>query len=440
MGHIARLKLLGWSDRIIRRNPLYYPRARELLARFDALAPPAQREWRRQRLRRLLDAAAHTRYGQRHGGSSFLGDWPLLEKEALRARARDFLTPSGWLGVAAATSGTTGTPLELRRSLGSIAYEQAVLDRIIEWMGVPRAARAAVLRGDDVKPLSERQPPYWRLANGGRRLIFSSNHLDRESVGAFIEALRAYAPDVLLAYPTVLASLCSLMLERGESLPIPVTVCSSEVLTAEMSSLAQAVLGTRVLDYYGQAERVGFAWGDPHGGYRFEPTYSVNELRHVESTEDAEVYELIGTTLWNTAMPLVRYRTGDQFLLARGTSAAAVADGLESFRGIVGRSGDYLISPSGAHLMGIDHIPRSVPHLVRAQFVQESLDEVTLRVIPAPGFDEACRRLLLAHARRKLPPEMRLTIETTAELLRNASGKAPLVVRRLPGSERALHP
>ena len=109
----------------------------------------------------------------------------------------------------------------------------------------------------------------------------------------------------------------------------------------------------------------------------------------------------------------------------------AVASGRESFLGVLGRSGDYLIGPSGVRLVGIDHIPRGVPNVIRAQFIQESADDVTLLVIPAPGFGEAQRRLLLEQAARKLPPSMRVRIETTNRLLRNASGKTPLVVSDL---------
>jgi phenylacetate-CoA ligase len=436
MGHIALLKRLRLSDHLIRRNPLYYPRARRLLAKFARLQRVAQNEWRMRALRGLLAAAGHSAYGRARGAPPVLADWPILEKESLRDEPEAFLAPGSWVTVAAATSGTSGVPVNLKRSLASIAYEQALLDSLLEGMGlVPGRCRAAVLRGDDIKSPADRSPPYWRVANAGRRLIFSSNHLDVHTVGDFVGALRAYAPEAIFAYPTVLASLCALMLARGDALSVPVTVCSSEVLTRELARLAANMLGTRVLDYYGQAERVGFAFGDPERGYRFEPTYSINELRLAESAGDADVYELVGTGLWNRAMPLVRYRTEDRFLLEKGSAPAEVADGLAPFYGIIGRSGDFLISPSGARLMGIDHIPRSVPHLVRAQFIQESPEAVTLLVIPAPGFDESSRRLLLTHASLKLPPSMRVSIEITSELVRNSSGKAPLVVRRFGQAE-----
>ena len=433
MAHlIARLKRLDFSDRLLRRHPLYYPRARRELDAYERLDQEARRDWQHQAVRRLLQAAGRSEYGRKLGSPRYLGDWPILEKDAVREHPQSLLTGVGLITAPASTSGTTGTPLSLRRSVASVAFEQAVLDGLVARAGVdPARCRGAVLRGDDVKSPADCSPPFWRLANGGRRLVFSSNHLDAQTLGAFIEALRGYGPQVLFAYPTVLESLCTLMLARGLTLPVPLTVCGSEVLTGETCELARQALGTRVISYYGQAERVAWADGDPAQGYRFLPSYGVVELRFVESQADGDIYDVIGTGLWNHAMPLVRYLTGDRIRLRAGASAAAVAEGRESFPDILGRSGDYILAPSGARLLGIDHIPRDVPHVVRAQFVQEAADTVTLLILPAPGFDDECRRLLLEHARLKLPPSMTLRIETTDRLVRNRAGKAPLVIRQV---------
>ncbi len=429
---VSSLKLLASADRLIRRNPLLYRRIGAELDAFEALDVAGRRAWRDRRLRQILNAARRSEYGRKVGAPDFLGDWPILEKDPLRQNPDSFLTVPQWQTVSASTSGTTGMPLKLRRSFSNVVYEQHVLDRLLRSNGVdPERVKAAVLRGDDVKSPADRQPPFWRLANGGRRLVFSSNHLDSETIGSFVEALRDYAPDVIFAYPTVLDSLCSLMLQRGDHLKVPLTACGSEVLTRETVDIARSALSTRVVGYYGQAERVAWAYGDPYTGYHFLPTYSINELRFVESAEDADIYEIIGTGLWNHAMPLVRYRTGDQIRVRKGSTPAAVAEGRESFLSVIGRSGDYIVGPSGARLLGIDHIPRNVPHVVRTQFIQESPESITLLVVPAPGFNEESRKLLLQHASLKLPPSMRIRIETTARLVRNGSGKAPLIVRKL---------
>lgn len=445
---IASFKRLGFADRFVRRNSLLYDRIERQLEKFERLAPEERQRWRRLRLERMLRAARRTAYGRALGFHGSLGgpcrplqQWPLLDKETVRDRRGDFLTSSAAFAVSASTSGTSGIPLRLKRSVPSVIYEQVMFDRLLARAGVdPLRCRAAVLRGDDVKDPADREPPYCKLANEGRRLIFSSNHLDRGTVGHFVEQIREYRPDLLLAYPTVLESLCVLMLERGLEVAVPLTVCASEVLTRHTAELARSALRTRVLGHYGQAERVGWAAGDPATGYRFDPTYSINELLPTEGEPDdpdAEVYELIGTGLWNRAMPLVRYRTGDRIRVRRGSDLIAVAEGRETFLDVIGRCGDFLVSPTGARLMGIDHIPRGVPHVVRTQFIQESPERVRLLVVPAAGFGEEPLQLLRAHAALKLPPSMTLSIETTDRLERNGSGKAPLVIRRFPSGAAA---
>jgi phenylacetate-coenzyme A ligase PaaK-like adenylate-forming protein len=430
MALAARLKRFGLSDHLIRRNPFFYRAATRALNKLETATPAQRKQWLERRRDEILGVARDTAYGIRIGGPRRFADWPILEKETLRSYPDDFVSGAARFTVGAATSGTSGTPLKLRRSLASIAYEQAVIDRCVARAGAdPERCRGAVLRGDDIKPLADRAPPFWQPANGGRRLLFSSNHLSRATLKDFVGALRDYAPDVLFAYPTVLDSLCTLMLERGERLQIPLTVCSSEVLSHATAEQAARALGTRILDYYGQAERVAFASGNPIDGYRFEPSYSVNELRRVAADEHGAEYELIGTTLWNEALPLVRYRTGDRVRLALGDDPEAVARGEQTFLAIIGRSDDVLVAPAGTRLTGIDHIPRGVPGIVRAQFIQESPTSVRLLVIPAADYSERSRDLLLEHAALKLPPEMKVQIETTCELVRMPSGKAPLVIR-----------
>ncbi len=435
MALIAKLKNLSLSDRFVRRNPLLYARLRRELERFDRLDPQGRMEWQQERLRRLLAAARRSAYGSRIRGGQSPADWPILEKESIREAPDAFLVRPRWRTVGASTSGTSGTPLQLRRSFENVVYEQLTLDRMVAAAGLsPTQCRGAVLRGDDVKSQADRAPPFWQLANGGKRLLFSSNHLDADSLGHFVAALRDYAPQVLFAYPTALESLCSLMLKRGDQLQIPLTVCGSEVLSKVTCDLAQAALHSTVIGYYGQAERVAWAGGNPDTGYRFDPSYSVNELRRVGCEDDLDTYEVIGTGLWNDAMPLVRYRTGDQIRARRGSDPVAIAEGRETFASISGRSNDYIVAPSGAHLIAINHIPRGVPHVVRMQLVQDSVDSVTMLVMAGPGFDEESRRLLLEHASVKLPPSMRIRIETTNQLLRNRAGKAPLVIRRIDGA------
>jgi phenylacetate-CoA ligase len=431
----ATVKRTVVGDSLVRRMPLWYKPA---LRTFEYLSRASLEERRRfceRRLKIVLAAARRTPYGRRVRGTLHLHDWSLLDKEPLRTCPRDFLRAPAWLTVPASTSGTTGLPLKLFRSYASISAEQAAIDWLYFARGYdPRRLRFAVLRGENIKAPSDRTPPFWRWDASGKRLVLSSNHLSADTIEHYYQILAEFAPDCLFAYPSVLESLCQLLLRHEKCLRIPLVVCSSEMLTDSTRPLAQQVLHAELIDYYGQAERVTFAYSFEQGAYYFLPGYAWTELVPVQQEPDGVVYEIVGTSLWNLAMPLVRYRTGDCIKLPAsiGESALeAICFGLTPFEKILGRSGDVLIAPDGTVLTGIDHIPRDVDHVVRMQVIQEQPDYVRILVIPDEGFTESDRQQILANARLKIPESMEISVELVESLERTAQAKTPFVIRRI---------
>jgi phenylacetate-CoA ligase len=405
---------------------------------LEQAALEERKAYTHQRLRAILSAAAKTPYGRKYAGKP-IEEWPYLDRQQVRDCPGDFILGPTWTGSCATTTGTTGTPLRLCRSLRNVVNEQVRIDTLFLQAGVnPYKARVAVLRGDDIKSPSDTSPPYWILANAGKRLIFSSNHLSSKTIAFFHQALTEYAPDCIAAYPTMLASLCDLLRRFDLQLRVPLVMCSSEVLTTEIWHTAEEVLGARVVDYYGQAERVAFAVAFQPEMYVFLPGYAYVELLPAGEEPDAKLYEVVGTNLWNSKMPLVRYRTGDLLRLPNTGCAwdiELLRYGLQCFPGIVGRQGDYLIRPDGAPIMGIDHIPRGVDHVLRTQVIQEDLHTVRILVLPGPGFSEVQVRQLLHNASIKIPPEMKVNVEVVEQLEQGSQAKTPFVIRRFEAKQ-----
>jgi phenylacetate-CoA ligase len=430
----SKVKRTVLGDQVVRRMPLWYNPALHMLDTLSVVSIEERRAFGEVRLRHILQAAQKTAYGRQCGGGLQLSTWPLLSKEQVRSHPEVFLTVPAWLTVPASTSGTTGTPLKLYRSFPSIAVEQAVLDWLWRAAGLdPRRVRYAVLRGENIKPPHETAPPFWLVDLGGRRMVFSSNHLNAKTLPHFREALQRFQPECLFAYPSCAESLCRLLLSEGEPLHIPCCITSSEQPSLHLARLLQEALGARWVDYYGQAERVAFAYALQPGEYYFLPSYAIVELIPVAESGDDILYEIVGTSLWNRAMPLVRYRTGDLVRLPKSLGEREVEEicwGLRPFGGVEGRMGDYLLSPEGGVLMGIDHIPRDVDNVVRMQVIQERPDLVRILVIPDKGFSEQNIAQIQHNVALKLPPSMQVTIEVVDELERTAQNKTPFVIRR----------
>jgi phenylacetate-CoA ligase len=394
----------------------------------------ARREWTRSRLEEVLWSARRSSYGQRVRGTKDLQTWPLLAKEQVQAVPSAFCASSRMLTVKATTGGTSGAPLQLFRSLRSIVFEQAGLDWMASRLGIDaRSARCAVLRTDSIKDPNDFRPPYWVRANGGRRLVFSSSHLNFATIGAYGDAMNAFKPDILMAYPSSLEALC-LQLERsGRELRIPRVICSSEVLQPAVWQEAQRRLGCALLDYYGQAERVAFAYAVQQSEYRFLPGYAYVELHPMEEADDQRTYEIVGTPLWNPSMSLIRYRTGDLIRLPSAWGAAeleALTLGAKTFSGVLGRSGDILITPEGVKVTGISHFHRDVPNVMRIQVIQESPREVTILVLAAASYSSRDEARLMQNVRRKLPQSISVEIRRSDALERTARGKTPFVIHR----------
>lgn len=444
MPFAERLRTSRLGDILFRRMPGIYGRKAALIAHIeDAPEGPERARQIDSFLQRTLQRASASRYGQQIGGgpllASSLENWPLLDKNTLRAASDQISMQTRLPRARAQTGGTTGVPLSLTRSLGSLIYEQALIDMIARRAGTSwDGASIAVLRGDSIKDPTDMTPPYWVTRRGGRELVMSCNHLTAATVGAYVQELHDFAPDILWVYPTGLQAL--LHHARAQNLTLPqvsLVFSSSEVLSDHLHVLAQQVLGAQVCDFYGQAERVCASYAFTLGEHYFLASYGAVELifdheGQIDGIGAFDHYRIIATPYHNEAMALIRYETGDYARIPRGlddVERMQIAKGLRPFLGVTGRQGDYLVSPDGAHLMGIDHIPRGIPHVAQMQFVQERADQVEVRVVPLEGYGQQVRDHILRNAAAKLPIGMQISITEHPSARRTVRGKAPMIFR-----------
>ncbi len=426
-----KTQLLG--ERLVRRNPLYYPAAVRTFFALQKASLEERRAFTERRLKAVLRAAARTPYGRPFRNRP-LEEWPLLDKDRVRGHEHEFLTRPAWLTSQGSTGGTMGIPLKLYRSLQSICYEQATYDYPLLKRGLnPLRLRIAVLRGDNVKDPSDFTPPFWRFTNGGQKLILSSVHLAEKTVSHYYAILKEFRPDCLFCYPATLEPLCLLLSQRGYDLHIPLVIATSEAMSSQARRLAAEVLKADVLHSYGAGERVAFAWSERPDEYYMFAGYGWVEFVPVERETDSILYEIVGTGLWNLAMPLVRYRMGDFVRLPASMTEAEIEEirwGIRPFEGVLGRADDeYLLSPDGVHIVGMDHLAREVDNIIRMQVIQETLERVRILVIPDKGFSQTNLEQIMQNARRKIPSTMQVRIEVVDELIRIPNGKTPFVIR-----------
>lgn len=357
--------------------------------------------------------------------------FPIIDKDTLFAH-RDRLFPNKgekapWQAHGK-TSGTTGAPLTVLRSVQSLLMEQAFVKRHWAWGGYHDGMVRASLRGDHVVGVNQSQPPFWFWNRYNRQLLVSSRHLTDSRADAIIDRIEAQAPAMLQAYPSTAFTLAGLLEQRGRRLKIPLVFTASEPLYPHQRALIAARLGGRIMDMYGMAERVAFATECEHGQMHVNPDYSYVEIvdDHGRPT-DGEGY-VVGTTFHNHAMPMVRYRLSDRTRWKPGRCACGRA--FPMIDSVTGKFEDRLTGGGGAPVSAsvLTFAFKGLDCIRKSQVAQVGPASWEVRLVPMPGFGPADQQRLVDNIRHLVDPVVAVKIVLKDDLPNTAAGKFRWVV------------
>lgn len=379
------------------------------------------------------------------GLHAFLRTLPVIDKQALLHQRSAYYPHEGrprpWYAVGK-TSGTTGTPLDTFRSYDSTLWEQAFCCQHWEWAGWRPGEKQVVLRGDLVVASSQTAPPFWFHDRVGEQLFVSTRHLTAANVGAIAAAIDEHAPTQLRAYPSAAYRLATLLRDAGIRLRAPLrsVITSSELLMPLQRETVEAVFGARVFDHYGMAERVAFAAECEHGKLHVNPEYAVVELLDADGRPADGAGFVVGTTLHNLAMPLIRYRLTDVARWGRGTCACGRS--YPYFESVGGRLDDQLYDLDGEPVSPavITFAFKGVPLIAQAQVAQTRADEWVVRVVAQPGFAAAHQAQLLNNFHALVSGRIRVRLQLVDQIPLLASGKFKWVSQEFSEAGRRAVP
>ena len=412
----------------------------EALAR-DAWTAPQWAKWREERIAYVLHRAAtrvpyyraYWEARRRHGDQAsweVLENWPILEKDEVRATPRAFVAddcdPRNMFHEQ--TSGTTGKPIDMWRSRTTVATIHAIADaRTVCWDGIPADARWARLGGQLVTPVAQRRPPFWVWNAAMHQLYLSSFHLAPDLIPHYLDALARYRIVYMATYPSSAYALAQEIVRLGRSdLKLAAVYTNAEPLLPEQRETISAAFQCPVRETYGMAESVAGASECSAGRLHQWP-----EFGHIELHEQGE---LVATGLVNPDMPLIRYRVGDRAQPPATLGPCSCGRGLPPIGRIEGRMNDLLFTPDGRPVFWLNPVFYGLP-VRQSQIVQEHLDVLRVRVTPAPGFTAATEQTIVARLKQRMG-EVRVIIDRVPEVPRTANGKLRAIICNLSTSER----
>ncbi len=353
--------------------------------------------------------------------AELLQRFPFLDKAQVMACQREFLDERfDPRRLHYATSGgSSGQGIGLWRSKRLADIEKAFF--MHEWAQYGFSFdKARTLRiGADARAMAD-QPPV-RVA--GNRLLLSPYHLTPRHRPAIVDAIYHFQPRYLHAYPSSAAALAELIDPAGLGLSLHAVLLASEPATRQQLAAIAGRFGCPVSISYGLTERTNLAFATHRQGatgpYRFDQLYAVNENRFAGGRA-----EIVGTSLWNDLMPLIRYCSDDFGAIDAGGNCALIE----------GRAQEFLFDREGNRIPGLSIVIDEVTwDFVRLyQIRQHSPGAITICVVPR------ARRLTAGQKQFVLDAQLRrwggwfdIGIEEVADIPLAANGKRQLVVSEI---------
>jgi phenylacetate-CoA ligase len=357
--------------------------------------------------------------------------FPVIGKSDLIGHPADYYphgrSPRPWT-IIGRTSGTSGTPLQVFRSLESVLWENAFVERHFRWSGYRPGMRRAYLRGDLIVPIDRTAPPYWFLNRYKNQMIVSSRHLREDCVDDIIDMLSQFAPYMMEAYPSTAYELALLLEKRKTSLRIPYVYTGSEPVYPHQRELITARLGTCVMDHYGMAERIAYATECEHGSLHVNTDYSYVEIVDENGQPtDGEGY-VVGTTFHNRLMPLLRYRMSDrtrwrQMACACGRTYPVIEPVTGKYEDTLYGSRGQRISPSV-----VTFAFKPLRGIKYSQVAQTGEGTWEIRVVPEASYNEGERNRLIENIKHLVDPGIQVTVREVSEIARTSAHKYRWIV------------
>jgi phenylacetate-CoA ligase len=349
------------------------------------------------------------------------------------------------------TSGSTGAPFQFFWDRAAVPGMGGTDWFWLDWAGAaPWHTRVVIASPayfyDRLSPRRRWAALRARIVFGERSERLAADRLTVDALRSLVTRLRTRGPYYIRAYPGPLAGLAAQIEAEGRPLAAaPLAVISfAETLTPSAAAVISRAFRAPLVNYYSCWEVPQIAQSCP----------DVPDVLHVNADRvivrvvrpdgrDAapgEPGQVVVTDLANFVMPFINYATGDG---AVAGAPCPCGRGLPTLARIEGRTGEVISTLGGREISGVAlgqflaFVAGIIPYVREYQAVQRAVDEVSLRVVPTPDFDNAFRVTLERELGRFLGPGMTVTVDVVTEIPLEPSGKR-LIIKPLAGAPTAV--
>lgn len=336
------------------------------------------------------------------------------------------------------SGGTTGEPVQVGLDTRARAFEVAAYLRGFEWMNYRLGGLNVRLFGGSLGLSTDMS-----LKSKLREWLLNSRllpafELRPENVRTYVAAIQNAPGGVLIGYASAVLNLAEYMSRQGlKGSPLASVICTAEHMPEEWRARIREVLGAPVFCYYGCGEINSIAYECAgEDGYVVSQEHVVLEVGGADPTRFSEQGQgqVCITTLFNYAMPLVRYLNGDlcQLKHVQGRHAHLRIVKLE------GRVMDQLLTSDGHQISSVlpTHLVfRSGVPVWKYQVVQTARDELVFHYLLRGGgcLSREMERTLAGVFRSYLGADLQVRFQV-GDFEISKSGKHRFVINRVAES------
>ncbi|MEK7449829.1 MAG: hypothetical protein AAB019_10155 [Planctomycetota bacterium] len=372
---------------------------------------------------------------------------PFLEKSTLQQRLDEFLPihPSG-AGraknkmVAFYTSGTTGQPLTVYKTITAIRQTWAFLERFRTWAGVKEGDRRATFSGRLIVPPNSKNNIFWRYNAAGNQMLFSSYHLSEKNLPYYIEKLNAWQPVIIDGYPSAIYLIskyivnrrlaCPAMAVEGTIKPKAVLVTAETLLPFQREAIETA-FQAKVFNQYSSSEGAVWITECEKGGLHLNPESGILEIliNDTDAPPDREG-EIVISSFLTEGTPLIRYKIGDYAVRSTGNCPCGRKMPLVSE--ISGRKDDYIYTETHGYVGRLDPLFKGLsPSILETQIIQENKKELLVKMVTAPDFKKEFLAPFVQELKKRVGEEILIKFDFVNQIPRDKRGKFKSVVSKI---------
>ncbi|HPJ43460.1 MAG TPA: phenylacetate--CoA ligase family protein [Spirochaetota bacterium] len=361
-----------------------------------------------------------------HSLDDFTHKMGFIDKDTVIQNFAEFLLPdvNNRKTTKGTTGGTSGKPLQLILPKDRYVFELATMYTMwsnIDWHGQTRA----ILRNHH---LGKNQ--VFKVDPVKKEVIFDGFRTSDDYYFTIYKTLNKYKIRFIHAYPSSVYQLAKFIYRENLNIDfLKGVLCGSEMLLPEQKDLIQNRLGLKIYHWYGHSEKLVL------GGYcrgseliHVEPTYGYFELIDDKGkgiTEVGKTGEIVGTTLHNHIMPLIRYRTGD-FAEYAGDYCPYCKRYLPLIKNIEGRwdiNRIYLSDMTYVSTTALNLHNDLYSFIDGMQYIQHEPGRLEIILIKGAGYNASIEMKLKEHFENAFKDKCEFSITYTNMLTKEANGK-----------------